>query len=258
MAANPHSPTGRSRPIAPILPLALASLVATHSAIAAGYRLDYATFDAGGGLVTSPGVSHAGGLGGLGGTPSTATHATLRPGFLGQLNDPPIPGTDLLHRPARLSTKTPLASLIANDSDPEGGPLTLQAIDALSEAGGSVTSDPDWLLFEPDAADAPSDAFHYLVADAEGDLARVRVEVSTQPPSPLQTRNLLAISTLPNGALRIAFIGIPSRRYRIEWAASLNPPSWQSLGSIDADPRGLFAFIDQPEDGARFYRAVAE
>jgi hypothetical protein len=236
----------------------LTSLLTTLPALAATYRLDYATLDGGGGLTTSARYSHSGSLGSFGGPPSTASHTTLRPGFLGQLNDPPIPGTDLLRRPARLSTKVTLDSLIANDTDPEGGPLTLTSIDSLGEAGGSVASDAGWLLFEPDASDSPADAFHYLVADAEGDLAVVRVEVTTPPPSLLQTRNLLAISALPGGALRIDFIGIPARRYRIEWTASLNPPSWQFLGSIDADPSGLFSFIDPPEHALRFYRAVAE
>ncbi len=258
MTTNPRIPSRRFAPFALLLALALTGLAAPLAVRAAEYRADYATHDGGGALAISPRYSHAGSLGGLGGTPSASSHASLRPGFLGQLNDPPNPGADLLHRPAQLSTKTTLATLTANDTDPEGGPLMITAIDARSAAGGSISVEGDWILFEPDASQSPSDAFHYVVSDAEGDLALVRVEVSTQPPNLLQTRNLLAITPLAGGVLRLDFIGIPARRYRIEWTATLNPPVWESLGSIEAGPEGLFSLTDHPEGDARFYRAVAE
>ena len=84
------------------------------------------------------------------------------------------------------------------------------------------------------------------------------INVSTRPPNLQATRNLLAITPLPGGEVRIDFIGIPLRRYRLEWTDNVLTPDWHELGRIDAGPQGLFAFTDRPAGAARFYRAVAD
>jgi hypothetical protein len=73
--------------------------------------------------------------------------------------------------------------VLANDSDPEGDPLSLTGL-ADGPAHGSVTvndgggSGPDTLTYTPDAGFTGSDSFRYTVRDGNGGTAEADVEVS--------------------------------------------------------------------------------
>lgn len=228
----------------------------THS-LAATYRQDYAALDGGGQSASSVNYSQVISTVGLGGGDTVAAGTHLRPGFLGQLNDPPVPGTDTLSRPAGLGVKTRVPSLLANDIDPEGGPLTLVFVGP-ADAGGLVALDAAWVMYNPPAGQPAHDTLRCTVADAEGDLAIGLVSVAVAAPGNAPSRNLLAIVPLPTGEVRLDFIGLPGRWYRVEWTSDLGARDWQLLGQVQAGANGLFAITDAASDGARFYRTMGE
>jgi hypothetical protein len=61
---------------------------------------------------------------------------------------------------------------------------------------------------------------------------------------------------LPGGQVRVRFVGIPGRPYRIEAAPAVGGP-WSLLATLNAGPTGLVVYVDTPPPGvARFYRMV--
>ncbi|MCC6233962.1 MAG: hypothetical protein IT580_15060, partial [Verrucomicrobiales bacterium] len=183
---------------------------------------------------------------------------TLRPGFVGQLNDPPQPGTDLLVRPHGLSRKFRVAQILANDTDPEAGPLVIVAAGPETERGGKSGLAGDWLFYDPPTSRSSVDQFYYLVADAEGDRALGLASIQEAPEDTRSRRNFLGITPLATGQLRLDFIGIPNLTYRLEWKGSLAEDTWQFLARVQAGPQGLFSWLETPTTEARFYRALAE
>ncbi len=224
------------------------------------YVLQHATLDGGGGAAVSARFrvqASLGILGGLGGgTTSGVGHGH---GLVAVLNEPAQPRDDTAVRPAGLSVKTPLPTLLANDRDPEGQRLAVVRFDAVSAAGGRIVLDRGWLLYEPPAAPTAEDTFRYTAEDSAGNRTSALVAVLEAGSGPDPSQNLVAITLLPSGHRRVTFAGIAGRLYRIEWAGSLPTPHWEPLASVVADSRGMIEWVDttEPSPPQRFYRTVA-
>jgi len=174
------------------------------------------------------------------------------------LNDPPRAGGDTALRPAGLSVKVPVDTLLANDRDPEGHRLALARFDAVSAFGGRVSLDRGWLLYEPPPSMPDADHFQYTVEDSAGYRASTVVTVLATGHGPQPTENLVAITLLAGGQRLITFAGIPGRRYRIEWAGALPASSWEPLAIVEADSRGIIQWVDStdPPPAQRYYRTA--
>lgn len=95
-------------------------------------------------------------------------------------NDPPSAVDDTLTVPVDVATVLPASSLLGNDTDPEGGPLTLVAVSGMS-GGGVVALDVEGrLVVRPTTVGRVS--FSYVVADADGATATGRVDLAVQGP----------------------------------------------------------------------------
>ncbi len=68
----------------------------------------------------------------------------------------------------------------------------------------------------------------------------------------------LKISGPNSGAFMFQVIGVPGTTYQIQRTDNLNPPDWQSLGTVTANGLGVAAFTNTPTPDAtqRFYRAI--
>src|SRR5438034_8047320 len=73
------------------------------------------------------------------------------------------------------------------------------------------------------------------------------------------TSNMIALTRLPNGTVRLVFAGVPGRSYVIQASASLANPGWTKLGTMMAAPNGLVTFEDKdaPNHANRFYRTIS-
>lgn len=99
------------------------------------------------------------------------------------VNDAPVAGTDFFAGYETVGFFAPLASLVANDSDAEGDPLSI--IDVGNAVNGTVGLTPDgYVVFTPTAGYIGLAGFQYLLADGEGGYALGDVYVDVMPITP--------------------------------------------------------------------------
>lgn len=212
------------------------------------YGWSHPTTDAAGGVVGSAHYRLVSSLGGSGGANQSAgTLYTNRRGSVGSQNDPPSPRADTVRSGADWTAKVRVTNLLANDEDPEDDSLELHGFELFTLAGGRVTRDGVWLLYEPPSPFPGSDSFRYTVRDAAGNAASALVTVLVAESQATPSQNLITITLLPNGHRYIAFAGIAGRRYTIEWSDQLPAVRWEVLATVQADGRGLIEWVDGTE-----------
>ena len=173
------------------------------------------------------------------------------------INSPPAAATDYLQRRQNSGVKVRVATLLANDTDPDSDALNLVSFGATSANGGTVSLQGNWIAYKPPAGFTNADSFNYVVADAGGLQTTGLVSIAISADSAPGQNN--GSSDGPgNGSVRIHFNGIPGRTYTIQYAENLPTPNWQSLGTATADAFGKFDFTDSPATNspARFYRST--
>ena len=184
----------------------------------------------------------------------TGSTATLAPAQL--INTAPTAGADTIQRYPTDGTKVLISTLLSNDTDADGDPLALVFVSPASAHGGSLLLDGDWISYTPAAGFTNDDSFTYTIEDSYSAQATttvaVRASTDAVPPP-----NLL-LTDLGNGSLRLSFLGIPGRTYRIEFTEHVDSPAWTELGSNAADDLGIFQYTIalSPAAHVRFYRSV--
>lgn len=173
----------------------------------------------------------------------------------GQLvNTLPVAGADSVFCHPALTVKVAIASLLANDSDADGDPLTFVGCNASSANGGMVTLEGGWLFYTPPPGVTQSDRLTYTISDGYGTpvVGTVTIVISNEGASSLN----LAVVALGNGSFWLVGDGLPGCTYRIQFNTDLATPNWQPLGTATANLFGTFALTDTPGAPRRFYRAV--
>ena len=229
--------------------------------VPAPYRFLHSTLDAGGGTAASSHYRLVSAVGLPGGIARSGTgRFEARQGFIGVLNDPPLARDDTVQRTGGQPGKARVISLISNDNDPDGDRIDWHSFTATSEAGGRVTFDNGWLLYEPPASVPEADRFTYTIEDAAGNVTAAWITVLVAGTRLEPSRNLITASVLPNGHVRLAFAGIAGHRYRVEWTDQLPPLRWEPLANVRADARGRIEWVDdsEPMPPQRYYRTVGQ
>jgi hypothetical protein len=172
------------------------------------------------------------------------------------INTPPIAAADELPRYSSSGAKVRIVTLLRNDSDADGHPLTFVSFSTASANGGTVVRDGDWLHYAPPAGSTNDDSFTYTISD--GLSQPVAGAVNIRFMSDRKSSNL-KITALGDGSFNIRFDGVPDITYQIEFSEDSNSTNWQSLGSRTADETGMFEIIDRPPAGSpmRLYRSAA-
>lgn len=172
----------------------------------------------------------------------------------------PIAGADTLGTVENNPINAAAAKLLANDTDPNGLPLSVTGVSPASSQGGTVVLAGGLLTYTPPSGFTGSDSFTYTITNGFGSpaIGIVRVTVSRADGSSL---NVVSLTRTLDGFL-VQFTGIPGEAYLIQFTDSLAPPvTWQTLtppGPIQAGPNGLFQLEDKPDPipPQRFYRAA--
>ncbi len=172
------------------------------------------------------------------------------------INSPPAAGNDTLLRFPTTGAKGRSATLLANDTDPDGDSLTLSSVSATSAQGGTVVVANSWVLYTRPTGFTNADSFSYVATDgglqATGSVA-ITIVADTDP-----SQNVVATEFLGNGDVRPHFLGIPGRTYSIQYTTNLVTPNWHSLGTATTAATGTLEFTDSPPPAAptRFYRTT--
>ena len=174
------------------------------------------------------------------------------------VNDPPVAEPDVVTRSSGKTVKVPASQLLANDTDIEFDLLTLTGVSPVSTKGVTVRLADGWVFYLPIKTMNEADTFTYSVADNQGGTATGLVSVQVLEPDSPQSLNILGANLLEDGAVRIDFVGIPGRAYKIQVTDSLGPAAWSTLGTVTAGDTGLFQYIDTDTTPRpmRFYRSV--
>jgi hypothetical protein len=184
---------------------------------------------------------------------------TNRVGYAAQLNESPeVPARNVTRSHGR-SVKIPVADLLAGVADAEGDAFVLQSIDATSAQGVPVSVDGAWLLYQAGATSPTNDTIGITVTDALGATTRGVMTITelSGPGQSAISRTLLRIETLPdNISIRVSFVGIPGRSYRVEATTNLTTGPWEPIGISTAGTNGLYSVVEAPSFlvPSRFYR----
>jgi autotransporter-associated beta strand protein len=173
------------------------------------------------------------------------------------INSQPVATTDQLQRYKNSSVKVRVATLLANDTDPDSDALTFNSVSATSASGGTNVVHGVWISYAPPAGFTNADSFSYIIADSGGLQATGTVSITILVDN-TQSQNIGSIDNLGNGSSLIHFSEIPGRTYTVQYTTNLVTPNWQSLGTAAADTFGKIDFTDSPATNSppRFYRST--
>ena len=140
-----------------------------------------------------------------------------------------------------------VTNLLANDTDPDGDPLTIAAVTAGTNAS-AVTLGTNVVWFTPLADFAGVAAFTYLLSDGQGGQSTGTVSVVVVKPL------ITSWAELTNGAFRLEFEGIPNTAYRLEASGDFN--LWTNVSTNSTGTDGKLVVDDPTAVGwtAKFYR----
>ena len=170
------------------------------------------------------------------------------------VNTTPVANPDTLGTGQDLAVTAPIGKLLANDTSPIGGTLTILGVSSPSTSGGTVTLGGSSVNYTPPAGFQGTDSFTYTLSDGRC-TAQGTVNI-TIGPNNSGGQNLVSLSITSSNRV-VSFSGIPARNYVVQWAPAADGP-WNDFadGSLDAGPAGLIVYIDStsPVPPARFYR----
>jgi hypothetical protein len=179
------------------------------------------------------------------------------------VNQPPVAGADSIARPNNTKVaKATKAVLLANDTDPEGDPLSITAVGNATPSGATVAVAGSFVVYTAPATNAGDGSFTYTLSDGPGGhsvIATVTVVQTSSTPSGAGP-NTAQIAASGNDYV-VSFIGVPGRMYRVQYTTSLSAPyTWTEfspLAIFTAPANGVFSYTDvNPPGPVRLYRAV--
>ena len=138
---------------------------------------------------------------GLGGTANATVSLTVNP----PVNQPPVATNDSGFIATR-NTALAIAgsALLANDSDPNGDPLTITGVSGGVNGTATFNAQNNTVTFTPNAGYIGSAAFSYSISDGHGGAANATVSLTVSDPQPPVAVNDSGFSTNRDTALTIA------------------------------------------------------
>jgi hypothetical protein len=170
------------------------------------------------------------------------------------VNAQPVAGTDTLGTIQDVAVKAPVAKLLANDSSPIGGTLSITGVSSPTAAGGTAVLSGPSITYTPKAGFFGSDSFTYTLSDTRCTATGTVNVVVTSANAP--SLNNLSVTVTVTGRV-VLFSGIPGVSYVVQHSANADGP-WASFpdGTIIAGPTGLIQYTDttSPVPPTQFYR----
>ena len=170
---------------------------------------------------------------------------------------PPVAVQDIIQQqPGFVAIQ--VATLLANDFDPDGDSISFVGVSSKTAAGGTATWSGNYVFYLPPAGYTNSDAFNYYISDGYcGGVSTgfVLLQVTTaNGPS-----HNFKIASQVDGSVKLTFAGVPGWTYRIQYATSLSPVNWTNLSTNTADGSGMYQYVDHQvtNSATRYYRSVS-
>lgn len=167
--------------------------------------------------------------------------------------NPPIAGSTSLQTYQNVATSLSMAKVLARDSAPSRGALSISKVISPTPAGATASIGSGAITYSPPANFMGADTLTYLLSDGCGTVpGTIAVTVlATNLPS----RNIVSITVSSSGRT-IVFNGVPGDKYIVDSSPTVNGP-WTALSpTLTAASNGLIQFTDttMPVPAARFYQ----
>lgn len=169
------------------------------------------------------------------------------------VNPLPVAGPDVMGTVQNIVANAPVFKLLANDSSPVAGPLSINAVSSPSTLGGTVAlaGGGTLLAYTPANNFVGVDQFSYTLSDSHCSAQGTVTVIVTSANAP--SLNQISVTANP-GAIFLEFAGIPGSTFRIQSAPTVDGP-WSDLsGVLTADTTGLITYNDVSPPPTRFYR----
>ena len=173
----------------------------------------------------------------------------------------PFAGTDNLYRlNTTRVTQVSLATLLANDTDPEGAPLSITAVGNALPAGSTVSISGAFVVYVVPSNTSGDGSFIYTLSD--GIFSVTGAVTVTQTTSSTTAGSPDAVRLVRSGSdYVLKFLGVPGRNYGVQYTADTGGPyNWNEFPSpvgLVAPASGVLSYTDvNPPDPIRLYRAV--
>ena len=140
------------------------------------------------------------------------------------VNDLPVAATDSIFAHWNTATTIAVSNLLANDSDPDGGILSVTGVTTPSASGGGVSLAGSGVNYQPPTNYFGMDGFNYFLSDGQGGQSTGAVSLTIVRPT------ITAWQMLSNGEFRLEFSGIPNTTYTLQ--ASSNLSHWPDRKSV--------------------------
>jgi hypothetical protein len=167
--------------------------------------------------------------------------------------NPPVAGTNTLGTYEGTSTSEAVAKVLARDSAPSKGTLSIISVTSPTSNNATVTLSANLITYLPAPSFIGLDTLTYTLSDGCGTTpGTILVTVLS---TNLPTQNQVSI-TLSAGGRTVVFAGVPNASYEIESASSVTGP-WSVLsGVLTAATNGLVQYTDatMPIPPVAFYR----
>lgn len=135
---------------------------------------------------------------------------------------PPVAGPLSVVAQKNLSLSLSVAGIVAHDTDPNGGSLSINAVSGSSTNGGSVSLNGSYVTYTPVSNFTGKDQFTYTLTDSEGGSAPGTITVNVLSLG-LPASTFLTVTNIPGGKLLI-FSGIASQGYVFQYENTLFGP----------------------------------
>lgn len=185
------------------------------------------------------------------------------------VNHVPVVMGDSITRPQGTRVaKVRLADLLANDVDADGDSLGVVSVGNPTPSGASVSLVGNFAVYVAADGEAGHGTFEYEVADGLGGhtaWGAVTVFETVRGAGGLAVTRPNAVRVVVDGGNRVfTGIGVPGRRYRVQYTTSESEPyAWKDfdpVAEVEASTTGMlgtFRHVDRgPSDGLRLYRAI--
>lgn len=160
------------------------------------------------------------------------------------VNTPPVAGYHIAYVMEDETLSLLADALLAGDHDPDGDPLNLIKVSALSTNGGTAAMlGTIKLAYLPKPDYAGPDLLTYTLADPYTNVT-VPIHLTVLSVGDLASR-IVGVTNQGGGAVTLTVAGIPGWTYQVQAASNFAfPLFWQTLATNTADTNGLFQFTD--------------
>jgi len=168
------------------------------------------------------------------------------------VNDAPIAGPDSLQTTVNTPVSVSVATLLANDTDPDGDARSFMGYSSPSAHGGTLSIKNGIMTYAPPLDFFGIDTFHYTVGDTYGYGSEGYVTVTIPDPELMR----LHINSTQTG-YHLKLLGLPGHGYVFQYSDEPTGP-WTDLKQVDAPVSGLVETDDasDPQVERRFYRVM--